>query len=421
MPWYQAHFANSRFQATDLHSTGDLVHVPVLSRFDVVNEFDRLHSRSPLLRGKPLFMARTTGSTGLPVRVSLTGYAKSLFPLLWLRQARWARLDLQQKFARIRIPVHLFTHDDGRELGVGESITRPGWVYGGAYFETGEEVHYNLYSPRNAQLAWLRQERPGYLMSYPTLLEELALASEAEPLEGLTRLFAVSSMLTQSMRARIDQTFGVPIHQNYGLNEVGIVATRCHAGRYHVNTEHAWVEIVDAEDQPVPAGGQGRLLVTSLSNQAMPLFRYDTGDIATSARGDCPCVRSLPSFEDILGRHVRYAGTPEETRPRLNALMLTLSAMPNALFENIRQYQVRQTRERDFEVHVVTAGPIHPGFAEKLQAAWDGLSQQWGERELRVLEVDAIEATPSGKQLDFVSAFSELEKEYQQRSGEEMH
>ncbi len=52
------------------------------------------------------------------------------------------------------------------------------------------------------------------------------------------------------MRTHIERSFGVPAHQNYGLNEVGLVAARCEAGRYHVHAENCHVEIIGEDGRP---------------------------------------------------------------------------------------------------------------------------------------------------------------------------
>jgi phenylacetate-CoA ligase len=90
------------------------------------------------------------------------------------------------------------------------------------------------------------------------------------------------------------------------------------------------------------------VLVTALQNLAMPLIRYDTGDIAMAVEGACPCGRTLPSFGEIAGRYRRYAGLPEGTRKRVNVLQETIKAMPPEIVRNSR-YQVIRFEDR-FEV-----------------------------------------------------------------------
>jgi len=410
--YYRNLFEKLSLKAADFRSLADLGRIPVLTRFDIVNFFEYLRAQKLGVYQKDFFTTKTSGSTGLPVKTLLTRHNKSMFAIYGQRQARWFRLDISQRFARIRIPPDLFRTPDGQLNPDGNTTSSPVWMNAGFFYKTGDEVNFNVSNPRQAQLDWLEKYQPTYLLTYPGLLEELALANNCQSLPYLKALLPVSSMLTTAMRARIDQSFGIPIYQNYGLNEVGIVAVQCNAGRYHVHTEQALVEIVDAEGQAVSAGESGRLLVTTLSNSAMPLIRYDTGDIATATEGPCLCGRTLPSFKNILGRHIRFAGTPEQTRPLLNGLLSVITDMPNEYFTNIHQYQIYQSKQENFEFRVVTVGDMHEAFESTLQATWRMLNSDDGARKLSFVHVDEIEATPSGKQLDFVSAFHTLESDF---------
>ena len=62
-----------------------------------------------------------------------------------------------------------------------------------------------------------------------------------------------------------------------------------------------FVEIVDDAGRPVPPGTEGNIVVTCLTNYAMPLLRYRLGDFAELG-SDCSCGRGLPVLKRILGR-----------------------------------------------------------------------------------------------------------------------
>ena len=415
VPFYGKHWAG--IGAAAVKRIGQLQRLPLINRHHVVAQFDAL--RHPAVDpGNPqVYTSRTSGSTGLPVKVLQTINDLRMFALLGQRQTRWFRFDISQRLARIRRPNHLFRRDDGSELQPGEAVRKPRWANVGEFFHTGDEVHMTLENPRATQLAWLKSERPGYLLTFPPLLEQLALANDCQPLPGLKGVVAVASMLTEAMRARVEQAFGVTVQQGYGMNEFGMVASRCEAGRYHVHTENNWVEIVDGEGQTVSPGESGRLVVTTLTNRIMPLIRYDTGDMARACDGPCPCGRTLPSFDDVLGRYVRYAGTPEGTRERVNGLLGTVAKMPNDMFVNIKQYQFFQALDEDFEVRVELAGELHEAFEPQLQAAWARINADDPGRSLRIVPVDEIPRTPSGKQLDFVSAFHGDDPAFAKKTG----
>jgi phenylacetate-CoA ligase len=62
-----------------------------------------------------------------------------------------------------------------------------------------------------------------------------------------------------------------------------------------------YAEILDDADRPCAPGEVGRVVVSTLHNYAMPLFRYDLGDLA-EVGPPCECGRTLPVLNRIVGR-----------------------------------------------------------------------------------------------------------------------
>jgi phenylacetate-CoA ligase len=116
---------------------------------------------------------------------------------------------------------------------------------------------------------------------------------------------------TEAQRVMIAEAFRCPVYSFYGAREAGYIATQCpEAGRYHVNTHGLCLEIV-REGHPVPAGEMGHVLLTDLLNLAMPLIRYQIGDLAALSPEACPCGRALPVLEFFAGRETDVFVTPE--------------------------------------------------------------------------------------------------------------
>lgn len=99
-------------------------------------------------------------------------------------------------------------------------------------------------------------------------------------------LMSVSMMLLPGMRARLEQRFGCPVLDIYSLNEVGPVAVYDEAAGGHVLLQNRlFVEVLDADGQPVAPGQRGEITVTGGFNFCLPLLRYRTGDYASLAFG----------------------------------------------------------------------------------------------------------------------------------------
>lgn len=404
VPYWQRLFRRLRLAPGDIAGAADLPRLPVLGKTEL-----RRHRRS--LRATRLPEGErvhgwfaSSGTTGQPTLVLQTESSNLMFTYLAQRQYRWFRFDPTAKLAAIRLASHLPPDRNGRLVADGETGRRPYWRYVGSYFETGPMAWFAVTNPVEAQLDWLAREAPAYLQSYSESLEHLAFACEGRwPAPGIRKLQAVSEQLSPGMRRRIESTIGAPIEQGYGLNEIGLVAVRCAAGHYHVHVEHCLVEIVDEAGRPCPAGSPGRLVVTGLKNPAMPLLRYDTGDMARAVVDPCPCGRTLPAFADLVGRYSRVAYLPAGTLPLVGALRTALEELPASAVRGLRQFQIHQYRDRGFELRLLMTVAPRPELAAALAAAWAAAGG--AEFPLRIVRVDAIARSPGGKFQDFTSDF----------------
>jgi phenylacetate-CoA ligase len=380
-----------------------LAAMPVMSKLDVQDAGAKIRSRNMPPGEQRAAWWKSSGTTGRPTLVLHSKRSVRMFSLLAQRSARWHRLDPTGTFADMRIPSLLPRRRDGSEVRPGETVRLPVWR-DAADFTTGPFVGVSIMTPVEDRIQWLRRERPDYLMTYPETLELLALSSGDErPVESLKAVIAISEQLTPSMRACVERRFGTPVHQVYGLTEIGLAATRCEAGRYHVNNEHCVVEILDEKGRPCPPGETGRIVITGLSNLAMPLIRYDTGDLAEVAAGPCPCSRTLPVIGEIVGRYGRIAFLPPGTMGPIVALRAAIETMDLDLARNLREFQIHQYIDHRLELRLVVRSPLPDAFFALLRAEWAKVSAPSGPA-LNILIVDQI--AKSGKKAEvFTSDF----------------
>lgn len=115
-----------------------------------------------------------------------------------------------------------------------------------------------------------------------------------------------SERWSELTRSRIEGLLGLTAFDIYGLTELwgpgaGIECAE-HDG-IHVWTDHYLVEVVDpATLQPVPAGVEGELVVTTLRKEATPLLRYRTRDLSSLDLSPCRCGSPYPRISRLRGR-----------------------------------------------------------------------------------------------------------------------
>ncbi len=120
-------------------------------------------------------------------------------------------------------------------------------------------------------------------------------------------IVSTSMMLLPQERAVIEQAFGCRVTDRYGCEEVALIACECEQHRgMHLNIEHLVIEFLGTTERPVAAGEEGRIVVTDLYNRAMPLIRYEVGDVGVPSDRRCACGRRLPLMERVIGRVADY-------------------------------------------------------------------------------------------------------------------
>lgn len=223
------------------------------------------------------------------------------------------------------------------------------------------------------------------LYGYPSMLARLV----REP--GLrispTLVSCTGEMLTPQLRAEVREGFGVPVVDGFACTE-GLVGSTVPDGDVHVLAEDGCiVELVDAERRPVPPGERASAaLVTVLHNRVQPLIRYELPDAVVAVGADPLRVR-------IAGRSDAPFRYPAAT-VHPHSLRTVLLREPD-----VREYRVRQT-ERGVAVEIVggdRVAALRAALVEALDAA--GLPRP----EVTVAVVPGIERDPrSGKLRRFV-------------------
>jgi phenylacetate-CoA ligase len=410
VPFYRSQEVWSALALDESTSRDTLTQLPVITKHDVqANTADLQAQRLP--RGeKVLAWTGSSGTTGRPTRVLFSQRAALVFGLLVQRQLRWVRADPSWTQAVIRLSRDLQRRGEGLHLADGEIIRSSGWMYLKRWFHTGPMIGLNNSNSIERQIELLHEQQPEYLVTFPGNLEALVLACQAKPVDSLLALRTISSTLTQGMRNRIESATSLSVQEGYGLNEIGVVAHRCGAGRYHVNAEHCLVEILDDAGQPCRAGETGRIVVTGLTNFAMPLIRYDCGDLAEAVEGSCDCGRSLPSFGRVVGRFrpMRYA--PDGTSRCVDLITQTIDDLSVAALADLRGYQIHQFIDGSFELRLVTVGEPGEVLVGAIRQAWD--AQIDASTLLRILKVDEIPTPRGGKRQEFTSDFFPSIDEY---------
>lgn len=197
------------------------------------------------------------------------------------------------------------------------------------------------------------------------MIAEAAEMGGLDPRRDFPRLRALccaGEPLTPCRRLLLEEIWGVPVYDNYGMTETGPQAMDCPERRLHPWKDHFWWEILDDRlEREVAPGETGNLVVTSLTRRATPMVRCLTGDRVRRLEEPCACGQSTTL--QIRGREgdtLWVRGRPfdlwelEEIMSRLPSRRFwSVSAAPDGLHFVVE-------RERDDD-------RIEPGLLEELE------------------------------------------------------
>lgn len=159
-----------------------------------------------------------------------------------------------------------------------------------------------------------------------------------------------SEMLFDEDKILMEKQFGVPIINEYGASELDLIAFQNRNDEWQINSETLFVEILDDNDNVLPNGKEGRIVITSLYNKAHSFIRYDIGDIGIL---DEKSTLKKPILKKLIGRTNDIAILPSGKKsPGLTFYYVTKSIIEDD--GNVKEFVVKQTKIDTFDIEYVS-------------------------------------------------------------------
>ena len=158
-------------------------------------------------------------------------------------------------------------------------------------------------------------------------------------------IISMSESLTDYTKDRMSYFFNVPIVSRYSNNENGILAQQLvNDSRFLINQASYYIEILHLdEDEQVNPGELGRIVVTDYFNKAMPMIRYDTGDLGIMTQGIYN-GKPVLYLEKVEGRKMDQIFKP-------NGDLISSYVVTNNMwkYKELRQYQFIQLSDTKYK------------------------------------------------------------------------
>jgi len=372
--------------------------LPILTRSEVQESSNQLVLKTlPQGHGKTSEIV-TSGTSGMPVRIVRSTLDFLYWQAFQLREHVWRERDFSKTFLSILRDDKRAPNTEGVHLRKLDNWGTPV----ATVWETGPSVLLDYRAPMNALINAIQDVSPSYLCTFPSLLLEILRHARDEGIKmpSVQEVIVVSEASPPELEGLCREIFDAQLTSTYSAAECGQIALQCpEENRWHIQSERSVVEILDDDGLPCLPGKTGRVILTPLHNFAMPLFRYEIGDLATPGVVPCSCGRTLPLIDEIPGRARDLLLLPSgEKRPPYyghNAVMSVRS---------IRQHQVVQTGPTTIVFRLVVSQPLTA--EEETHILTEASNALGTEFTIELSYVDHIKRKESGKFAEFERTFT---------------
>jgi phenylacetate-CoA ligase len=381
VPYYRQLFKKLNLTPKDIQSKDDLVKIPIITRKILQDNYQEL-----IADNHKQFKSQnrsTGGTTGEPVRYLSDINSWSLHWALKYRAWEWGGYKIGDNVG-VMGGASVIPSKVTRSRKVWNRLNR---LYPMPTGHMTNEIYKGFISK-------IRFEEIKCLRGYPSSIAEFARYCKEMKIDlDVQSIITTAEVLQPAYKEEIKKTFRAVIIDSYGCADGGGNANTCASDcGFHVSFESAIWEVCTPEGIPVKKNDPGEVTLTSLTNYAMPLLRYQPGDVIenTFDYNKCSCGSSLPRIKSILGRTIDILHFQNGRSLGGPAFTLFFRHFP------LVKWQMVQNDMESLDVNIIPASDfnaVHEQEISKLMHyhCGEGVS-------IRINKVDEIKIPQSGKQ-----------------------
>lgn len=317
--------------------------VPVMAKEDLQRSLEkRLSTGFPINK---VYCGKTSGSSGHPFIFAKDRFCHALSWAEFIDRYKWYGINLDKSVqARFYgIPLDRFGYFKERIKD------RFGFRYRFPIFDLNEsKMEDFLVDFKNKRFDYINGYTSSIVLFAKFLQKRNIVLKDLSP--HLKICIVTSEMLFKDDRRLLEEQFGVPVVNEYGASELGLLAFENTQREWVFNSETMYIEILNEKDEVLPHGQEGRIVVTSLYNKAHPFIRYDIGDTGILHKES---TLKKPVLKELLGRTNDVALLPSgKVVPGLTFYYVTKSIIEDDGL--VKEFIVQQTAPNNFSIIYVS-------------------------------------------------------------------
>lgn len=354
------HLKNNSFYKTFTKNTdfSDWNNIPIMTKRDLQQPLaERL---SDDFTTKNIHTHKTSGSSGNPFIFAKDKFCHALTWTIFIDRYSWFDIDLNHS-------------KQARFYGI--PLNKIGYYKERLKDKLSHRFRFSVFDLSDSQLEKniekFKRTDFDYINGYTSSIVQFAkylkrrniILSSACP--SLKACIVTSEMLFEKDKILLETQFGIPVINEYGAAELGLIAFQNKKDEWLINTEDLFVEILDDNDNILPYGEEGRIVITSLYNKAHPFIRYDIGDVGKLLKQSS---FKNPTLEKLIGRADDIILLPSGKK----AAGLTFYYVTKAIIEdsgNVKEFIVEQLKLDTFKISYVSSNMLSKEEKTKIKSA----------------------------------------------------
>ena len=294
---------------------------------------------------KNVFINKTSGSSGNPFIFAKDKFCHALIWSVFIDRYHWFNIDLNSsKQARFYgIPLNSIGYFKERIKDLFSNRFR-----------------FSVFNLSNTEfeknLQKFDKTKFDYINGYTSVIVQFAKFLKEKNIvlkticPALKACIVTSEMLFNEDKILLENQLGIPVINEYGAAELGLIAFQNTKNEWILNNEDLFVEILDDNNNPLPNGETGRIVITALYNKAHPFIRYDIGDIGAL---DEKSTLKKPILKSLLGRTSDIVYLPSGKK----AAGLTFYYVTKTVIEDsglVKEFIIEQLKTDTFKISYVS-------------------------------------------------------------------
>ncbi len=349
VPLYHRKYKQAGINFDDIKKIEDIKKLPFITKKDIKDGYPNDLLPKGINRKKE-YVVCTGGSTGKPV--SLFTDFKIMSKNVSLLSRDLKIFGLKRKNIRI---AHLGNFSENRY----DLVTQRHFLDPLEKFISLDNLlNVDVNHPIIEIIEKLNHFKPDIVISYPAIYQHLANLKNKGYGKNVNPSFLLvgGAILDNYTKSYVENAFDSPLLNTYSSVEAsGEIAVECPENNWHIHSDFYHLEAIDENNEILPLGKRGQIVITRLFTGGTPVIRYTGMEdwVKLSDNKKCNCGLNTPLIKKLEGRSRANIILPNGKVFPPGAFCFINPVLHKLNTFKVKKYQIIQKKIDEIEILIV--------------------------------------------------------------------